>query len=170
MDRAQARDRATDRARALAVAVAPAGAGGGGVGAGGGAGGGGGGGPGPGGPGGGVDPPAAGDRDSVCPPMVTMPLRAAPLFAAIVIVTLPGPLPLPGPVKLIQLLVVCAAHAQPDASATVTVVVPPLAVNEDCPADAASQRTRACQMLPVAAPPARSDEKYSVCVSLLRAG
>jgi len=141
-----------------------------GLGAGAGAGGAGGaGGEGGGGVGGGVATNAACDTAIVCPPMLTLPVRAPPLLAATVIVALPGPLPL-ADANVIQLLVVCATHQQPEPSVTVIVVEPPVEVNDDCAADAPSHRTRARQMFAVAAPLGRSDQKYNVCESPLTAG
>jgi len=138
-----------------------------GTGVGGAGGGGGGGGAG----GGGVGAAGANcDTVIVWPPTLTMPVRACPLLAATNIVTLPEPMPLAGEENVIQVLVVCATHAQPDPFVTVIVVAVPVAENDDCAADTASQRTRARHMLAVGAPFARSDQKYSVCVSPLTAG
>src|SRR5262249_33028995 len=146
------------------------GAGGGlGEGAGVGGGGGGGGGGGAGGDGG-VAASASCDTRIVWPPMLTAPVRGSPVLAATIIVTLPGPAPLAGERNVIQELVVCATHEQPDLSVTVIVVAAPVAENDDCAAEAASQRTRARQMFAVAEPFGRSDQKYNVCVSPLTAG
>ena len=105
---------------------------------------------------------AACDTRIDCPPMFTRPLRSAPLLGATVITTVPEPLPLAGIPTVIQSLVVCATHEQPEPSFTWIVAVPPLAVNDDDDADATSHRTRARQMFAVAAPPGRSDQKYNV--------
>ena len=60
---------------------------------------------------------------NVCPPIVTVPLRAAPLLAAALIVTLPLPVPLAAVVTVIHGAFDVAVHAHDAAPVTVTVVV-----------------------------------------------
>src|SRR5262249_14696045 len=138
--------------------------GGGGRGGGGGAGGGGGGG------GDVVTTRAACDTTIDCPPTLTRPVRSAPPLGATVMITVSEPLPLPGGPNVIQSLVVCATHEQPEPSFTSIVAAPPLAVHDDNDADARSRRRRARQMFAVAAPRGLCDEKSTVWVSALTAG
>jgi hypothetical protein len=62
---------------------------------------------------------------NVCPPIVTVPLRAAPLFAAAATVTLPLPVPLAPAGTVSHGAFAVAVHAHEDADAvTATVAVP----------------------------------------------
>jgi hypothetical protein len=65
---------------------------------------------------------------SVCPPMVSVPVRAAVVsFAATLKATVPAPLPLAPLVTLIQLAFGVAFQAQPAPAVTVTESLPPSA-------------------------------------------
>ena len=59
--------------------------------------------------------------------MVSVPLRAAPLFAAMLKATLPLPLPVAPAVTEIQLSFAAAVHAHPAPAVTVVDPVPPAA-------------------------------------------
>jgi hypothetical protein len=62
---------------------------------------------------------------NVCPAMVSVPVRAAPVLAAALNVIEPFPLPDVALVMVSQFALLAAVHAQPLAAVTVTVPVPP---------------------------------------------
>src|SRR5262249_57249545 len=66
----------------------------------------------------GVTTSAACETRIDCPPTRTRPVRSAPPLGATVMTTVSEPLPLPGAPNLIQSLVVCATHEQPEPSLT----------------------------------------------------
>jgi hypothetical protein len=72
-----------------------------------------------------LQPGAACVTVKVCPPIVSVADRAAPVFAAAVNPTDPLPLPLAPLVIVIHVAVVVAVHAQPVAAVTLTVPVSP---------------------------------------------
>ena len=88
-----------------------------------------------------------------------MPLRIAPVLAAIVNVMLADPLPLTV-LAVIQLCERATTHEHPDASAIVMLNVPPTDTTElVLLIVAVSHFSRARHMFAVAVPPARSDQK-----------
>src|SRR5262245_48554602 len=64
---------------------------------------------------------------SACPPIVTVPLRAAPVLADTDTFTVPLPVPDAPSAMTIQLAVVAAVHAHPAPAVTAAVPVPPAA-------------------------------------------
>jgi hypothetical protein len=70
---------------------------------------------------------AACDTVNVCPAIVSVPLRAAALFAATVKATVPLPVPDPPLVMLIHDAFDAAVHVHPLAVVTVDDPLPPLA-------------------------------------------
>ena len=64
---------------------------------------------------------------NVWPATVSVPLRAAPLFAAAVNATVPLPLPEAPFVSMIQASFAVAVHAQPAPAVTPTLPLPPAA-------------------------------------------
>ena len=65
-----------------------------------------------------------------CPPIVTIPFRAAPVFACTVKLTVPLPLPLASPTIEIHGAFVDAVQAQTLAAVTFTVPGPPAPPND----------------------------------------
>jgi hypothetical protein len=65
---------------------------------------------------------------NVCPAIVSVPVRCAPVFADALYATVPGPLPLPPLVTLSHGALLAAIHVQPAVVVTVTgEPAPPLA-------------------------------------------
>ena len=71
--------------------------------------------------------PLSCDTVKVCPAIVTVPLRAAPVLTATVIWTVPSPVPLPPEVIEIQGTFDAAVQAQDPGAVTAAVVTPPAA-------------------------------------------
>ncbi len=70
---------------------------------------------------------------NVCPAMVSVPVRAGPVFGATVSGTVPFPLPLPAPAIETHGTLLVEVHAQPEAVVTATELEPPvLATDCDC--------------------------------------
>jgi hypothetical protein len=69
---------------------------------------------------------------SSSPPIVTVPLRAAPVFAATFRVTLPLPIPLAPALTVIQDAFDVAVHAQPAGAVTMIGAPAPPADESDC--------------------------------------
>ena len=67
----------------------------------------------------------------VVPPMLSVPLRAAPEFAATVNATVPLPLPVAPDEIVMNVALLVAVHAHPVAAVTDTDPVPPAAPNVD---------------------------------------
>jgi hypothetical protein len=63
---------------------------------------------------------------NVCPPIASVPVRADPLLAVIVKLTVPLPLPVTPPLIVNQLTLAEAVHEQPLPVVTDTDPVPPL--------------------------------------------
>ena len=69
-------------------------------------------------------PAAACVTVSVWPAIVTVPVRALPVFADALIVTVPLPVPPLAPLNVIQLALLVEVHAQPAPAWTLTGEVP----------------------------------------------
>jgi hypothetical protein len=65
---------------------------------------------------------------TVCPAIVSVPVRAdVPVFAVVLYVTVPLPVPLAPAVTVIQVALLVAVHVQPVCVVTLTVELPPAA-------------------------------------------
>jgi hypothetical protein len=82
---------------------------------------------------------AACETVKVFPPIVTVPLRAAPVFGATTKLTDPLPVPLAPAVMLIHDAFGTAVHAHPAAAVTATIPAPPAAVIEAVVAPSAKE-------------------------------
>lgn len=69
--------------------------------------------------------PWAWETETCCPATVNVPERAGPDVAATANATLPEPRPSAGPCSVIQLALLTAVHAHPDAVVMLTLAVPP---------------------------------------------